>query len=386
VIRFLHDPTMGVVEFCFGITFVGFVGLWLIVANFVRGRRAGLNTSAVSQAEINRTYHPDDGIEGPTEEEDAEAEIVMPKPAYAEDRSRLTPMMLCIAFACLVSVVAGSWLTYTNYTILQCWTNGEDLFTRHDFAGAERLYRKAVRLNPQIRKSHLLLAKALMDGSNPVLALPELRIASQGEINDPTAPMLLGDELKALSQLPEAVQAYRQAIAIAPRNTILYDHLGMCLALLKRSDDAIKELRYAILLDPKNGMAKGTLGELLVAGGDKQEGLSLLKQAVELAPEDVTTHNNLGCGYAHEKRYTEAVAEFRAGLALDPYFAVAYYNLGCALRDLGDSRGAISAYEACISTCIKRPEFRGAAFSAEIELQKLKRARLLIDWPSGAGR
>src|SRR5580700_736175 len=100
---------MGVVEFCFAIAFAGFVGLWLIMAHFLRGRKVGPDRNFVSQAEINSTYHPDDDVKDGTKE--VEAEIVVPKPAGTQDHGRVTPLIACIAFACIVFAVAGSWLS-----------------------------------------------------------------------------------------------------------------------------------------------------------------------------------------------------------------------------------------------------------------------------------
>lgn len=371
--QFLHNPSMTNVGVSFGAAFTGAVGLWAIAAYSIRLRKRDLTNPEYLLPEINSVKRSDaDEIDDTDDEEEADIEIELPTAAVHQSKGSIV-LRVCLASVCIAALLGGSWLTYSNYTILQSWNQGEDLLARKNFAAASTLYRNAIRIDPQIRKSHLLLAQALVGNNELDRAIPELQIASLNEKADSKAPMLLGDMLTALNRQQEAVNAYRQAIAIAPTKAANYVRLAICLARLGRNGDAVKELRYAVLLDPKSVMAKSTLGQALVAVGDKQEGLVFLKQAVQLAPNDVTTHNNLACGYAQDKQYPEAVTEFRVALALDPYFAMAYYNLGCALRDMGDSRGAIQAFDTYIAMCIKHPLYRAAALSAEIEIQKLKK-------------
>src|SRR5580658_2521459 len=102
---------------------------------------------------------------------------------------------------------------FRSYAILQFWDKGETSMATKNYAGAERLYRRALRLDSAVAKSHLLLAGALVQQRKLEQAIPELRLAVRDDRTDAAAYMTLGECLQSADKPDQAEPVYAQAIA-----------------------------------------------------------------------------------------------------------------------------------------------------------------------------
>ena len=107
--------------------------------------------------------------------------------------------------------------------------------------------------------------------------------------------------LMQVGRLPEAVQAYREALSLKPDFLDAHDDLGIALSRL--------------------GQWPGAIGEY--------------EAALRLSPGDVPARLNLGNALAQSGRFPEAVVQYQRTLALDPTNADAHYNLAHVLDVLG---------------------------------------------------
>lgn len=145
-----------------------------------------------------------------------------------------------------------------------------------------------------------------------------------------------GSALINLGRKEEAIEAYRQAIAIDPKFAYPYHGLGTALSSLGRKEGAIEAYRQAIAVDPKFSYPYNDLGGVLL---------------------------NIG-------RNEEAIEAYRQAIAIDPKFSYSYYGLGSALFNLGRKEEAIETYQKFIALADKQKD--GSWIKrAEAQIEKL---------------
>jgi tetratricopeptide (TPR) repeat protein len=91
-----------------------------------------------------------------------------------------------------------------------------------------------------------------------------------------------GNALKREGKLPEAIEEFRRALAIAPNVCSFHNNLGTTLLAVGRIDDAITHLSRALELVPTHGKAHGSLGVALAAKGQEAAAVDHLRRAMEL--------------------------------------------------------------------------------------------------------
>jgi protein O-GlcNAc transferase len=105
----------------------------------------------------------------------------------------------------------------------------------------------------------------------------------------------LGLVLYAAHRFDEAVAAQQQAIALqrdAPRLDA-FNSLGTSLFALERTNEAIDAYRNELALHPGNAPAWSNLGAALSETGRIDEAIDCYRRAIELDPADSLTHGNL---------------------------------------------------------------------------------------------
>jgi len=90
-----------------------------------------------------------------------------------------------------------------------------------------------------------------------------------------------------------AIELYRRAIGMSPRDAVAHVGLGTALLDLRRWDEATRELRLAAELGPKLPLAYSGLGHALMMQGKLDEAIVQLQRAVQLKPEDQDLHVKL---------------------------------------------------------------------------------------------
>ncbi|MSO49147.1 MAG: tetratricopeptide repeat protein [Acidobacteria bacterium] len=137
----------------------------------------------------------------------------------------------------------------------------------------------------------------------------------------------LGAAMMAQGQTAAAVEHFRQAAALAPRDEVMHFNLGTALGALNRTAEAEAAFRRSITVNPDYGDAHVNLAALLLAGGRTKEAIPHFERAVALNPESAGMHSNLGGALASAGRYSEAMVEVRRALDLDPNHGPALDNL-----------------------------------------------------------
>ncbi len=127
-----------------------------------------------------------------------------------------------------------------------------------------------------------------------------------------------GQRCEDEERLPEAIDAYRSAVALRPDLAEAHFNLGNVLRGLGRLDGAEERFRMAVDLDPDLAAAWYNLADLMEENQRLDEAVACLLRAVEASPSFADAHFNLAYCYDQLGRPTEAAGHWRAYLKLDP--------------------------------------------------------------------
>ena len=157
------------------------------------------------------------------------------------------------------------------------------------------------------------------------------------------------------NRFEEAVNAFRQALKLSPKNVKAEDNLGLSYDGLGRKQEAEQAYRDAILWqsellqqDPGPYL---DLGALLVEQNRPQDAIPYLQQAVQISPQDPKAHERLGRAYERLDRLPEAQLELEKAVETSPNDGALHYVLGQIYRRQGMKDKAQAEFEK--STALK---------------------------------
>ena len=173
----------------------------------------------------------------------------------------------------------------------------------------------------------------------------------------PEALATEAEELFKLGKLPQAIEAYQEAINASPQNPSLYIALARIQVWAGQYAEAQANAENAILLNPENSMAHAVRGWALdFQGVDKNSAaMESVQKAIDLDPNNALAH-----AYYVEvlvdsgifDNYAKAAEESKVALNLDPNLLEAHRARGYILSTLGNEGNnfelAIAEYRAAI--------------------------------------
>jgi len=130
----------------------------------------------------------------------------------------------------------------------------------------------------------------------------------------------------------EAVEEFRQALALAPSSA--REHLNFGLALLRAglTEQGVAELEQARSMDASLPHPYFNLGVVFKKAGEFPRAIREFEQMARLVPDEPVTHYNLGALHKIEGRLEQAVKEFQTAARLDPTLAAPHFQLFNAYR------------------------------------------------------
>jgi tetratricopeptide (TPR) repeat protein/capsular polysaccharide biosynthesis protein len=171
----------------------------------------------------------------------------------------------------------------------------------------------------------------------------------------------LGHVLHQQGNLMDAVESYRQTIALNPNYVNAYHSLGVTMDEQGQPAAAIAYYRQAIALDPIYVNAYNNLGCALAKLDRLEEAVCVYQQAIAIQPGWAILHNNLGQAL-FESDPAAAIAAYREAIRLQPSLTIAHYNLGKAWQLTGQYRAAIACFEQAIGS-------NGVGLDLELDLE-----------------
>ena len=153
-----------------------------------------------------------------------------------------------------------------------------------------------------------------------------------------------GRALLKQGKLPEAVQSFAAAVALAPDLDAARCGLGTTLMEQGKDDEAADQFLRVIELQPDHLVAQLQLGIIRGRQGKLEQAAEAFSRMLRLRPDDAGAHNNLGNVLAQQGKHEEAVRQFEEAVRLKPDHAGAYNNLAISCKKLGRISEAIAHY------------------------------------------
>jgi tetratricopeptide (TPR) repeat protein len=181
-----------------------------------------------------------------------------------------------------------------------------------------------------------------------------------GDPKNSDALHLLGVLAHQCGHHQAAVDLMTKAIEIQP-TAAAYTNLGEALRMLGRLDEAVPAVQKAIQLNPNSSEALGNLGLIYSEMGKLDEAMEHFNRALAINPNLPQTLNNLGNLQLKLKKADTALAAYDRALAIDPNFSDGHNNRGSALESLDRLDEAMAEYVRAVEL---RPNFAIACNNA----------------------
>ena len=158
----------------------------------------------------------------------------------------------------------------------------------------------------------------------------------------------IGYCLSKLGQYQEAIESYKRALRIIPKEAAVHGNLCVAYGNTGRYDEAIDSCKAAIQLKPDFAEAYSNLGWSYQRAGRYQEAIQACKQAIRLKPDFSPAHYNLGNSYSALKKYEEAIDSYKEAIRIQFDYAEGHADLGAAYFHTGRIEEAIVSYKQAI--------------------------------------
>jgi tetratricopeptide (TPR) repeat protein len=196
-----------------------------------------------------------------------------------------------------------------------------------------------------------------------IITLPGWLIAAPSE-----DPFQLGLSAYQRGQLSEALNRFREAARLHPRDARIANALGNTWFALNEPSPAVREYQRAIQLDPQLAAAHKNLGILEYQRGEYPAAQRALEAAARLAPADPVAWRFLGLTFAASKRPTEAIVPLRRSIALGPRDSATRLALAAAEADAGEREAARGDYRLLVGDASLDARSQGAVGMALLAL------------------
>jgi tetratricopeptide (TPR) repeat protein len=203
---------------------------------------------------------------------------------------------------------------------------------REHYDKAVPLYRKALKMNPNVPGLRLNLALALFKGGQMKASIPEFQILLKSLPPDsPDAErctVLLGMAHYGLGQYADAVPYLKAAAVRDTTNLPLRLALAHSCLWSKQLQCVMNVYHEILTLNSESAEADMLAGEALDEMKDNEGSTKMFRAAVAANPKEPDVHFGLGYLLWTQKQYPEAASEFQAELANDPAHAQSMLYLG----------------------------------------------------------
>lgn len=160
----------------------------------------------------------------------------------------------------------------------------------------------------------------------------------------PEAQITAGEIDIRLGRFPEAIGAFRRALALYPSSSDATLGLAVALDQSRNDPEAERTYRKAVEMRPSYWGCYNKLGAFYMRRGRFTDGEAMFRKVVELTPDNERGYDNLGAALTNLGRYEEASTAFQKSIALRPN-AIAYSNLGTCWYMVGRFSDAVHAFE-----------------------------------------
>ena len=158
----------------------------------------------------------------------------------------------------------------------------------------------------------------------------------------------------------EALESINKAITLDAEMYQYYNLRGLIYHAAGEYDLALADLHKVLEINPYYTDAHNNLGATLMEMGQVDEAQNEFEQVLRDPAYQFKekAYYNLGNLYYSQEKLTLAVEQFRKAIAIHPDYLKAYYKLGMSLRTLGETEGALHAFNEVVRIAPKSNEAR----------------------------
>jgi tetratricopeptide (TPR) repeat protein len=149
----------------------------------------------------------------------------------------------------------------------------------------------------------------------------------------------------SLGKNEDAIDAYKQAIELAPDQIFAWNNLGNLCLQIGRNDEALIAFQKAIEQNPSDPMAWNGMGNVYAQSEYIDDAIASYRKSIELVPLLSHPWNGLGSVYAHSGRTREAMVAYRKAIELNDHFTLPWLGLAKLYADQERYREASKAYQ-----------------------------------------
>lgn len=234
-----------------------------------------------------------------------------------------------------------------------------------DAAGARLELDKGRELMPRRKLSaseHVLLGESYERQGNLSKALDQYKAAAKIAPRDAGNNILVGEAQESLKRNGEALKAYRKALEIDPSSSRARIRAAAIIYSKGDRAGAIKELERGLEHNPNDAAARKQLAEYLLEDGDVEGALFQLGAAAAIPGirPDLLAGVLVTRGNAHDRKeeFAVAIEDYGQAITADPSRGDAWYYLAGDLERAGRVPEAKAAYQKAVEFCQGRPEWQ----------------------------
>ena len=235
---------------------------------------------------------------------------------------------------------------------------------------AARIYQAVLKRQPNHFDALHLLGMAALQSKRTVLGVNLLRRAIGLNGSNAAVHVTLGNGLRDLGRLDEALASFDTAITLTPDYARGWYNRGNALLNLRRPDEAVQAYARAFTLSPDNAEAYSGHGNALSALKQLDAAIVSFDRAIALRPDFAEAWYNRGNALLELRLFKEALESHDKAIALRPTLAEAHSGRGNALWELKQPEAALTAYDKAISL---KPGYADAHCNRSNPLRDLKR-------------
>ncbi len=143
----------------------------------------------------------------------------------------------------------------------------------------------------------------------------------------------------------EAIEAYKQAIHLAPEQIFAWNNLGNLCTKIGRNDEALVAFQKAIECNPKDPIAWNGLGNVYQKIGYLDDAITAYRKSIQFMPSFAQPWNGLGDTYVCVGRVDDAINAYQQATQLNKRYVLPWLRLGDLYSKQERSREALRAYE-----------------------------------------
>ncbi len=186
--------------------------------------------------------------------------------------------------------------------------------------------------------------------------------------------ILQGYILSNLARDDEAIEAYRKAALLDPKDPLPHLRMGWNFEMKESYDEAFAEYEKAIATKPDSAWSYVAMAHFYAGRGKTDLALATLERAIALEPQDEETNAYIAEVFHCLGLYQNAINQFKKTIAIAPHDPQLRCRLGIVYKDLGQYEKAIAEYRSAISLAPKDPAPFSWIGTAYVEQERYKEA------------